>query len=592
MKNMGIKSKIVFSTTLIIVVFSFVLGAFTIATTRGRLTRELTMNSQAIVAQANFSITEMQKELLDITLTAYLDPKVLDALAGRIFIPAEEANELRAQLLNQMILAKHSLAFVELLPVPGNSIGAISVSSDASFEIGNYDSFLQTKLYRKLHGDGQLFSWEYVHKGDTAIIGKNHNNKLLFGRRLLDIRAPGATIGYLLLGINESTLLNMFSRNVNHKEDEIFLCDEYGEIIFRTSGAVDQMGHTIPNEWLGNLSEKAGNFHFSRGSDEFLVTYNRENPFGWVVFYSTDTSRFQQEIVDMMGIVGIVIITVIVLHFLSISVISKAIISPLKDILHVMEQVETGNFKERLSIKQKDEIGILAEGYNKMADNITSLIDEYYIAEIKRKDAELAILYAQINPHFLYNILDLFYWQAMKAKEPDIADNIYALSHLLHISLNRGHQWIPVEKDMDMLQSYCKLQNALLVGKLRFHISCDEQMKNEIIPSMILQPFVENAILHGLKPMEDYGELFVSGSFTEEFLIFEVSDNGVGMTEKELDESFSGGGEFHKGYGIKNVMARLLLYYESDYSVTVKSVIDQGTTICIMLKRGKDFTLI
>jgi two-component system sensor histidine kinase YesM len=590
MKYIGIKAQIIISSTLVMIAFTCALGFFTVTSMEKRLRTEFSLSNRALVDSAYLSLAEVRREILDITRMIYMNPQVLEILAGGSALSPEEKNKAFSDLLNVIMLSKSALSLVAIFPLPESGMRESYISFDYSFALGDFEMFKTTSLYRKLALQGNVFSWEYVRHGDPSIVGRTSYNKLLFGRRILAPERVSLTIGYLILAVNENYLRRMLGGLVKRESEELFLCDENGAIIFRTGGDVDRLGAAVPEEWRKYAGEEEGVFNYKDNGARYLVSYFKRDPMGWAVFHSIDTSGFLRQIFDIKITIGIIVAAILLMHIIVISMVSRTITSRLARLLDVMGQVERGNFKERFDTTGwHDEIGILMDGYNKMAENIELLIDERYITEVKKKDSELTALYAQINPHFLYNILDLIYWQADGNGQTGIADNICTLSNLLRASLNSGRRWITVAQEEQLLRNYCSLQNMILSGKTNFIFSFDEQIKDDVIPGMVLQPLVENAILHGLKFKRESGTVKVSGGTDGERLLFEIEDDGTGMSEEEVNRAFAGELHgFHRGYGLRNIIDRLELYYADEHKLEVLSSVGGGTKIIVMLKRGMD----
>jgi two-component system sensor histidine kinase YesM len=202
-----------------------------------------------------------------------------------------------------------------------------------------------------------------------------------------------------------------------------------------------------------------------------------------------------------------------------------------------------------------------------MVAEIRELIDRNYVIVLREKESELNALQAQINPHFLYNVLDSLYWQAMDSSQDKLADDILALSDLFRFTLSSGRSEIPVEQELQIISNYLHIQKMRFLKKLDYIIDVDPEILPYPILKLILQPFVENAIVHGLEHSGSQGQVRVSGKLQEGMLCFSISDNGVGMDEERIEEIFQGRnanppvGQQTGYYAIHNVKERLSLRY-------------------------------
>ncbi|PFO06362.1 sensor histidine kinase [Bacillus sp. AFS076308] len=191
-------------------------------------------------------------------------------------------------------------------------------------------------------------------------------------------------------------------------------------------------------------------------------------------------------------------------------------------------------------------------------------------AQLKEREAELRTLQAQIKPHFLYNTLDSIYWMAIMQNNHDIAKIAVALSESFKLSLNKGEDMIPVSMELEHIRHYMTIQNLRFQDRFKYIENVDPDLMDKKILKLMLQPLVENAIYHGLEPKVGDGIIELTGKVKDGWVIFTVSDNGVGIKDIKATE---------QGYGLRNVRERLLLCYGADSILTISSRVNEGTSI-------------
>ena len=224
-----------------------------------------------------------------------------------------------------------------------------------------------------------------------------------------------------------------------------------------------------------------------------------------------------------------------------------------------MRKIEGGNYSVEVNVDSNDEIGQLANDFNHMAKQIDYLINEVFTVKIQQQEQEMLALQAQINPHFLYNSLSSFY----------------------RTSLNRGKSIISVREELENIRSYIDIQLLLHSRSFRVEYEIDEKIYRYTMQKLLLQPLVENAILHGLDHTRNKEKLLsVSGFLLGDTLVFRVADNGSGITPRELENILS---KDAKGYGIKNIHQRIQIMYGSQYGLSYQSVINEGTVVTLTL---------
>lgn len=235
----------------------------------------------------------------------------------------------------------------------------------------------------------------------------------------------------------------------------------------------------------------------------------------------------------------------------------------------VIEEEEDGN----------DEISILAHTYNYMMEKIKDYSDTHYQMGIDLKNSEMKALQAQINPHFLYNTLDLVHWISVQYGAEEISEIVSLLSKFYKLSLNHGKEIISVRDAINHLKIYVQLQNHRFDDAIQLNLELNPEIYDYGILNLLLQPIVENSILHGIFEKEiPNGTITVIGEVEDKILTFKIIDDGIGMTREQIDhilrssETDTSSRSSSNGYGIKNIIDRIHLYYGTEYDLTYESV--------------------
>jgi two-component system sensor histidine kinase YesM len=223
-----------------------------------------------------------------------------------------------------------------------------------------------------------------------------------------------------------------------------------------------------------------------------------------------------------------------------------------------------------------------------MVQEIENLINQVYIEQREKREAELKILQAQIKPHFLYNTLDTIQWMAQDRDADDIVEIVGALTTLFRISLNKGNEIIKLEEEIQHIESYLLIQMARYEDKLTYEINVPKELLQYNVLKIILQPLIENAIYHGIKTKLGAGHIHVGASNEDNKLVLYVEDDGMGIPSKRLAEinhylQMDQHEGQERGYGLFNVNERIKLTYGSSYGLKVDSVQGEGTRIEIRL---------
>ena len=230
------------------------------------------------------------------------------------------------------------------------------------------------------------------------------------------------------------------------------------------------------------------------------------------------------------------------------------------------------------------ELKVLDENFDRMAGRIRALMERQMEDQRSLHRAELELLQAQINPHFLYNTLDSIAILAESQREEDVVSMVTSLSTSFRNSLNNGRDIITLRAELAQATSYLEIQQIRYSDILDYSIDVPEELQDRMVPKLILQPLIENALYHGVKNRRGRGRITITGEATETDLFLRVRDNGAGMSEEELQELQQGVyQDHHRGLGLKNVHQRIRLYCGEPYGLTFQSAPGEGTEVTIRL---------
>ncbi|MDO4284567.1 MAG: sensor histidine kinase [Eubacteriales bacterium] len=254
------------------------------------------------------------------------------------------------------------------------------------------------------------------------------------------------------------------------------------------------------------------------------------------------------------------------------------------------QQVKDGNLEVSLPNDTRDEIGVLYDNYNDMIAHTRGLVREKYELGLSLKSAELKALQSQINPHFLYNTLDMVNWLAYGGRTEDIHRAVVSLSKYYRLVLNRGEDTLTLGEELAHVRYYINIQKIRFPDKIVYEETVEESVKECVVPKIILQPLVENGILHGIREKKDKsGKIRITGGLQGGDVCLQVIDDGVGMSEEELAHVMDGShSESGSGYGVRNVHARLRLMFGEAYGLTYESAAGEGTCVTVRIPFGKE----
>ena len=231
------------------------------------------------------------------------------------------------------------------------------------------------------------------------------------------------------------------------------------------------------------------------------------------------------------------------------------------------------------------EVQELSDSFGHMVGRIQALMTTVREEEVNLRKTELKALQAQINPHFLYNTLDSIAWMCERGKNADAVKMVHALAKLFRISISRGHELIPIEKELQHAEAYLLIQKFRYKNQFTYHFTVDEGCLHCLCNKITLQPIIENAITHGLDLLVEPGHIEIEVCADGSDILFKVSDDGIGMAPEQVAQLLHSEPGDRTGIGIKNVNDRLRIYFGPQYGLSIESVPDEGTTVTIRMPR-------
>jgi two-component system sensor histidine kinase YesM len=251
-------------------------------------------------------------------------------------------------------------------------------------------------------------------------------------------------------------------------------------------------------------------------------------------------------------------------------------------------KIAHGDLSIRVDKPEISELDDLTDSLNTMAGKLGELIEQNIQKQQNLQKAEMRALQAQIAPHFMYNTLDTIHSLAEDGQNGNVVTTTLALSNFFRLSLNKGRDWVSVAEEKSHVESYLAIQKMRYGAILDYEIDFARDIMKEPILKILLQPLVENAIYHGIKKTRRSGFIRLKGASQSGLLVFTVEDNGLGMTEDELEKLRHNLAHYDvsnadTGFGLYNVYKRIQLYYETEEGLAMESVYNKGSIVTLRL---------
>ncbi len=308
---------------------------------------------------------------------------------------------------------------------------------------------------------------------------------------------------------------------------------------------------------------------------------------GWrvvgVSYVDELVDRNMSEMVRLSLMLGVLVLVATVLTSW---VLSNLLGRPLRGLAQAMERFETdADHFTYHPVGGTREVQELSASFSHMVVRIQQLMVTVRQEEINLRKTELKALQAQINPHFLYNTLDSIAWMCEQGQNADAVQMVHALARLFRISISKGHELIPIAKEIEHAESYLQIQKYRYKNRFSYDFQVDPSCLDYLCNKITLQPIIENAINHGLDLLVEEGHIQVEVKPDGDDIVFRVIDDGVGMSPEQVQAIMNQKPKDHTGIGIRNVNDRLKIYFGKQYGLRIESVPDEGT--CVEIRMPK-----
>lgn len=395
----------------------------------------------------------------------------------------------------------------------------------------------------------------------------------------------GGEAAWLSLDLSFSGISSYINNVSIGQRGYCFLMDEDGNIIYHPQQQLLYAGLKSEDvEALAALEDGA------YADDTVIYSLNSVGDSGWrVVGVSYVDELVNRNVNEMIRLSFWLAAVVLCVALLTSLLLSKLLGRPLRGLADAMESFESDadHFSYR-PVGGTREVQELSDSFEHMVLRIQQLMSTVREEEINLRKTELKALQAQINPHFLYNTLDSIAWMCEQGRNADAVKMVHALARLFRISISRGHELIPIAKELEHAESYLQIQMYRYKNQFTYAFDADPDCLGFYCNKITLQPIIENSINHGLDLMVEEGRIDVQVRMDGDDIVFSVRDNGVGMSEEQIEAIMHSEQTDRTGIGIRNVNDRLRIYFGKNYGLHITSEPDVGTCVEIRMPKIRE----
>lgn len=447
-----------------------------------------------------------------------------------------------------------------------------------------YCSYSQEELNEigdMAEGLGGMIGW-----GTVSLRGRD--NILVYRQLFSESSREG--IGFLIIALDSSLFENAYRDVSLGLDSDVFIIDSTGDVI-STIKEDKNIGKAYSHREIyerifvhnGQLEDS---FSALVNGSKNLITYTVINDNRWALVSTVPYMNFNREsqmIMQSIIVVSLVcILTVVILSFM----ISKYMWAPLKSLVQHIKEIENGQLDIRVTTERNDEIGYLTRNFNNMVIRIEKLINEVRKEQKEKREMEIQMLQAQINPHFLFNTLNSLKWVAKISQVTSISDGIGALAEILRNTILDKNETVAIQEEVKNIENYVCIQRLRYGNRFKIEYDISEDVYELRILKFMLQPIVENAMIHGGEGIDDILNINLKIFRQDETVIIHIKDNGCGLDEAQVKGYLNEATrkrERISSIGIYNVNERVKLNYGKPYGLNIESVKGTGTRVIIKM---------
>lgn len=437
----------------------------------------------------------------------------------------------------------------------------------------------QAELYEEISSDNKthLFS-----TGEKVIFGSNSCYLFHIGHRIIDYRDVQKKCGIVIVSIDVKLLEEVCGTPAENGLN--FIVDSSGYLVFCSNS--NEVGKNVVAKCASEEEKAIVYQQIARETELFadreLSIYSvHDEKTGWEIIHATDQDELVQGLHVQQKMLGFIIfLSLLAVLLIMVSQVTR-MTGSIKRVVEMMRKAGKGDLTVHVAYDERrpTEIEIIAEEFNSMMDKLKKSIE-------KQKNAEITALEAQINPHFLYNTLDTINWIAIDKDEYEISNMITTFARILRYGISDSNGIVKIKDEIDWLKQYIFLQQIRLKNTFECYIDVEPELMNLSIHKLLLQPFVENAILHGFEGVDRAHRLQMCMKREDDFIKIEIADNGCGISPEKVQEMNEG--IFKKTddknhIGMENAITRLHMYYGQNVKVVIESEQGKGTAVRIWI---------
>ncbi|WP_309120278.1 sensor histidine kinase [Paenibacillus sp.] len=540
--------------------------------------RKIGSSAQEALFLVNLNVELFLKDMLRSSVDITINPEMIELLKDPDALTPYEKLRLNDEVLYRPFSSYFTNSYVTVFDRKGNWLSTSYIFQTL------YKQYTESEWYRDMIDKPYQSRWMF---NDETMLYSDREPILTLARTVTDLQTS-RNIGVIAFSVAEEDIRPYLTG----LEGSVYLVNREGVVV--SSPSKDMVGERLPEEidLKPLMSEPNGQNILETKGGKWIVNHDTVRLNGWKIVQVVSYDTVFKEIFDIRR-TNVEIIAIIFLVFTVVTLsISYNISKPLKLIRKRMQELEDKQFYSAIAITGPEEISSLIKTYNKMVREIRGLLAQVKDEYEQKEEMRFRALQAQINPHFILNTLNNIKWMAYIRGNGDVGDMLSNLGGILEGSIGRGGSLVPLREEVDYIENYIGLMKLKYHDKLSLKIEIPEALMDQEVVRIMLQPVIENSLIHGIEKLDGPGRIVISAVRDEERFVLTVSDNGPGIAPerlRELDRWLTSGleGPPPERIGLKNVHDRIRMQYGDAYGISISGGPGTGTTVAFALPARK-----
>lgn len=564
LRKLKIKSRLIISLIVTSLIPLIIIGGYSSFKASEGVTSKIQNYTVQIMHELNKNITTFLSSYERLSDEIMLSEPLQKSLKKINSLTVTQKFEMKNQI--EEYINKNYLLLADI-----NSVEIYTKDRQSFYSLGYHNELIDwDKLIEKADYAGGAIVWSSLYFKGT--------NSIAMTRRINNDDMSLGGIGFLIIILKESAIRQLYNNIDLGNDSTIFILSDKGRVV-SSDGKEDI---EFNDNWSGLLSDiKLGKKLNILKDDKCLYVYSYLDKFRWYSIARIPYSYINHEVNQInKRIIYLSLIVIVICIFLSI-IITLSITSPLSKLVHLMDLIKQGILNIPDTVEADDEISYLEKHFHSMRLQIIKLIQKVRIEQEEKRKADITALQAQINPHFLFNTLNSLKWVASINQSTTIENGLESLSLLLRNTIINTDEEVTLKEEIDNIYHYVNIQKIRYGETFTIINNVDKELEGCSILKFILQPMVENCILHGVSNEIDNMSITLSTKKIGQDIEIIIEDNGKGFDMKEIDEINQK--SKLSGIGIDNVRERIRLSYGKEYGIEIFSCINKGTRVTLKI---------